>query len=579
MREPWAEPVLILSVAAGVALTGCHDTAQSPLTRPEPPIQEGPEQSTLGPIDLVYVCGNKFLATNSTHNRVQVEYRVAGTQETGGLTLDQGPGGDPGYSETELETAQLGAVELYHEGFRVARRRNEGLPCGTASTSASAAAGPEATAGKWGAPFPWPIVAVHLSLLPDARVLSWGEAGEPQVWDPVSKAFTEVALGTELFCSGHTFLPDGRLLVTGGHQSDSHGLPDVNFFQRSTTTWSSGPTMAKGRWYPTTITLGSGEAVTLAGTDLSARNVQIPEVWTGSGWRALIGAKRALQWYPRSFLAPNGRVFHAGESRATAYLSTSGVGSWSSVGDRLYGSRNYGAAVMYAPGKVLYAGGGYTTNTAETIDLNQTAPVWKWTGRMHYARRHLNATILPTGQVLVTGGTAGIIHNDESKAVFAAELWDPATGTWSLLASGSIIRGYHSTAVLLRDGRVLVTGSGDSERATNQLSAELYSPPYLFKGARPVISSSPTSLRYGQTVFVGTAQASTIRKVTLVRLGSTTHAFNTNQRFNQLSFVATTGGVNVTLPGNRNLAPPGHYILFILTGNGVPSTGKIIQLR
>src|SRR5688572_895504 len=459
MRTPRLEPALTLGSVAALLLSACQDTGQSPPARPEPPAHEEPEGSELAPIDLVYVCGNKFLATNGTRDPVQVEYRVVGTDETAGLTLDEGPGGDPGYSETELETAQAGVVELYHDDLRVARRRNEELPCGApAVSSAFVAAGSDATVGKWSAPFSWPIIAVHLNLLPDGRVLSWGEVGHPQVWDPAAKTFRVVSLATELFCSGHTFLPDGRLLVTGGHQSDLHGLPDVNLFQRSSSTWSTGPKMAKGRWYPTATTLANGQVVALSGSDLSGTMVRIPEVWTGSGWRALSSASRSVRYYPRAFLAPNGKVFTAGESQATAYLSTSGAGSWSSVGNRRYGTRDYGAAVMYEPGKVLYAGGGRTTNTAEIIDLNQAAPVWRWTGSMAYARRHLNATILPTGQVLVTGGTAGTIHTDESKAVYAAELWDPATGKWTTLASGSVIRGYHSTAVLLRDGRVLVTG-------------------------------------------------------------------------------------------------------------------------
>jgi galactose oxidase-like protein/glyoxal oxidase-like protein len=580
MRTHRLEAALTLGSVAALLLSACQDTGQSPPARPEPPAAEEPEGSQLAPIDLIYVCGNKFLATNGTRDPVQVEYRVAGTEETGGLTLDKGPGGDPGYSETELETAHAGVVELYHDDLRVARRGNEGQPCGAPAVSATfGSAGNEATVGKWSAPFPWPIIAVHLNLLPDGKVLSWGEVGQPQIWDPASKSFRVVPVATELFCSGHTFLPDGRLLVTGGHHSDLQGLPDANLFQRTTSTWSTGPKMAKGRWYPTAITLASGEVLTMGGTDLSEAVVRVPEVWTGAGWRALTGANRAVRYnYPRSFLAPNGRVFYAGESQATNYLSTSGAGSWSSVGNRLYGTRDYGAAVMYEPGKVLYAGGGRTTRTAEIIDLNQAAPVWRWTGSMAFARRHLNATILPTGQVLVTGGTGGTIHTDESRAVYAAELWDPASGKWTTLSSGSVIRGYHSTAVLLRDGRVLVTGSGDSHRATDQRNAEFFSPPYLFKGARPVISSSPSSLSYGQTFFLKTAQASAIRKVTLVRLGSTTHAFNMNQRFNRLSFVLTTGGLSVRIPTSRNLAPPGHYLLFILNGNGVPSTARIIRI-
>jgi hypothetical protein len=566
----------LLCFAATLLLTACHETGQSPPARPEP----ATEGSAFALIDLVYVCGNKFLATNGTPAAVEVQYRVAGTNETGALTLEEGPGGDLGYSETELETMNAGVVELYHDDVMVSRRRNEGLLCGASAVSLPhAAAGPESDVGHWTAPFAWPIVAAHLNLLPNGKVLSWGLAGDPYIWNPAANSFSVVPVATEIFCSGHSFLSDGRLLVTGGHHDNLLGLRDLNFFQRTTSTWSAGPKMALGRWYPSALTLANGEVLSIAGTDITGAVVQTPEVWTGSRWRALTGARRTVRYYPRDFLAPNGRVFHAGESQGTAYLSTSGTGSWSHVGSRVYGIRDYGAAVMYEPGKVLYAGGGRTTNTAEIIDLNRPRPAWQWTGSMNFARRNHNATILPTGEVLVTGGTAGTAKNDESQAVYAAELWNPATGTWTVLSNGSVIRGYHSTAVLLRDGRVLVSGGGDSPVATDQLTAELYSPPYLFRGARPVFTTSSTLVSYGQTFFVGTAAASSIAQVTLLRLGSTTHAHNMNQRFNRLSFAATSGGLNVTIPADRNLAPPGHYVLFILNGDGVPSVGKIIRVR
>jgi WD40 repeat protein len=235
---------------------------------------------------------------------------------------------------------------------------------------------------------------------------------------------------------------------------------------------------------------------------------------------------------------------------------------------------------MYQPGKVLYVGGGRTTNTAEIIDLNQAAPTWQWTGSMAYARRHLNATILPTGEVLVTGGTSGTGFSDEGSAVRAAELWDPNTGKWTTLASNRVGRVYHSTSLLLRDGRVLHTGSGDAAGNANHFDAELFHPPYLFKGARPSISKYPSTVRYGEVFFIGTGTAdpTTIKRVTWLRLGSVTHAFDSNQRFNELSFVPTTGGLNVTAPGNRNLAPPGHYMIFILNGNRVPSVSKVIRI-
>jgi galactose oxidase len=571
-----------ISLAIPFLLQACVDSSQSPATRPEAPPSDDVEvqNSMTKPVDLVYVCGNKFLATNSTTSTVHVTYRVVETKETGGLTLREGSDGDPGFSETELETANAGTVELFQDGALVARRLNENLPCGTPHLSAAVVtAGSEATVGKWSAPFPWPTVAVHLTVLRNGQVLSWGKFGSSYVWDPSAKTSTEIPNSDWIFCSGHAFLSDGKLLVNGGHISDQHGIPDANLFDPVTMTWSSRPSMAYGRWYPTTTTLANGQALTLAGTNQNGAQVEIPEVWTGSGWRALTSAGRPLPYYPRAFLAPNGKVFVAGETKTTVYLSTAGSGQWSSVGSRRYGTRDYGSAVMYQPGKILYAGGGRTTNTAEIIDLNQPSPSWQWTGSMAFARRHMNATILPTGQVLVTGGTSGTEFSDESRAVHAAEMWNPATGSWRTLASNAVSRAYHSTSVLLKDGRVLHTGSGHAAGAIDHYDAEIFSPPYLFQGARPKISSAPSAVGYGQAFFVGTADPAAISRVTWLRLGSVTHAFDMNQRFNELSFTRTTDGLTVNAPGSRNLAPPGHYMLFILNQKGVPSTARVVRIR
>jgi hypothetical protein len=568
------------SVILAALLSACQESGQSPTARPDAPSPAGTGGSMLLPVDLVYVCGNKFLATNSTPSTVQVEYRVAGTGETGGLTLRGGPGGDPGYSETELETSGTGTVELYRDGARIARRENEGSSCGSPALSASVmATGGEATAGKWSAPFSWPIIGLHLHLLRTGKVLTWGKFGDPYVWDPSAKTFRVVPAPSWIFCSGHTFLSDGLLLVNGGHISDDHGIPDANLFDPATMTWSTRAPMKRGRWYPTTTTLANGEAVTIAGRDQGGLVATQPEVWTGSSWRTLSSAGRSLPYYPRTFLAPNGKVFYAGEQRMSRYLSTSGTGSWVDVGQRLYGTRDYGSAVMYLPGKILYVGGGRTTETAETIDLNEAAPVWQWTGSMAYPRRHLNTTILPTGQVLVTGGTSGVGFSDEAQAVHAAELWSPATGKWTTLASNRVIRVYHSTSLLLRDGRVLHTGSGDAAGNANHYDAEIFSPPYLFKGTRPYISSAPVTVNYGETFFVGTADGSSIARVTWIRLGSVTHAFDSNQRFNELTFQQAAGGLRVTAPSSPNLAPPGHYMLFILNGSDVPSVARIVRIK
>ena len=567
-------------LAASLPLTACRDH-YSPVQHPEIPTTPEPGEATpQTPLDLVYVCGNKFLVTNATPSATRLVYRVAGTGETGSIELSPGSQEDPGFSEAELETKLTGVVELYQDDSLVARRINEGSPCGAASLSASvAASGTPATSGSWSAPFAWPMIGVHVHLLPTGKVLTWGKNQTPYVWDPAAGTFTAVSISTWLFCSGHTFLSDGRLLVNGGHIANNRGVRNANLFDPVTMQWSARASMAKGRWYPTTITLASGQALTIAGADESEKMVTVPEVWTGTGWRPLTSAGRLLPYYPRMFVAPNGKVFYAGELRATAYLSTSGTGTWTPVGNRLYGVRNYGSAVMYQPGKILYVGGGYTTETAEIIDLNRPSPQWQWTGSMAVRRRHLNATILPDGKVLVTGGTSGTTFSDEATGVHAAELWNPNTGTWTTLASNAVTRVYHSTSLLLPDGRVLHAGSGDAASGIHHRNGEIFSPPYLFMGARPRISTSPSRVNYGATFQVATPDASTVTRVTWVRLGSVTHAFDMNQRFNELSFGRVDGALNVTAPASRNLAPPGHYLMFLLNGKDVPSVAKIVRIN
>jgi len=570
---------VVLCLAATLVLGACEDGTQSPRSRQAPP-EDGPEgdESMLAPLDLVYVCGNKFLATNTTRSAARVTYRVAGTDETGSLLLREGRSEDEGASETELETKARGVVELYLDDHRVARRRNLGRPCGPSNLSASAAASGDGSAGEWSAPFSWPIVAIHLSLLPDGRVLSWGEDGAPQLWDPARELFTSVPSPVLVFCGGHSFLGDGRLLVSGGHITRDHGLPDNTIFNPETGSWSTSTPMRQGRWYPTNTTLGNGDVLILAGRDEAAQPVRVPEVWSPTGVRALGGADRGVPYYPRTFLAPNGKIFYAGQQVPSKYLDPAGTGSWSRAAGQLYGTRDHGAAVMYDVGKVLYVGGGRTTNTAEIIDLNFAAPAWRWTGSMAVPRRHLNATLLPTGEVLATGGSSGTGFNDFALSVHAAEVWSPSTGLWTTLASNSVDRAYHSTSILLPDGRVLHTGSGNGGGQPGQRDAELFSPPYLFKGSRPTITEAPAAVGYGSSFTVATPDADEIAKVSLVRLGSTTHSFDMNQRFQWLSFSSAAGALTVSAPSNRNHAPPGHYMVFIVDQAGVPSVARIVRI-
>ena len=440
---------------------------------------------------------------------------------------------------------------------------------------------PPSRVGEWSVVRAAPIVQLHLHLLTNGKVLTFGHYGDPQVWDPATRAFTAVPAPSLLFCAGHDFLPDGRLLVAGGHISDVHGLANTNIFDPATGAWQAVAPMAKGRWYPTNTTLPNGEVLTLAGTDEGGVNVPIPEVWNGTAWRQLTTASLDLPFYPRTFVAPGGRIFYAGEAPQSLYLDVTGTGQWSAGPLRKVGTRDYGSAVMYEPGKILYAGGGDPpTNTAEIIDLNQPNPAWQYTASMISARRQMDATLLPTGDVLVTGGTSGSGFSNPTGAVRRAEIWHPATGSWTGVASNAVTRIYHGAALLLPDGRVLFTGSGDATGLKDEKNYELYSPPYLFSGPRPaIVGTLPPRVTYGQTLKVETPDGPAIAKVTLIRFSSVTHAFDQSARLVPLTFVPGGRGVSVTFPTNRAAAPPGPYMLFLVNAGDVPSEARIVLLN
>jgi hypothetical protein len=197
---------------------------------------------------------------------------------------------------------------------------------------------------------------------------------------------------------------------------------------------------------------------------------------------------------------------------------------------------------------------------------------------MAFPRTEHNLTMLPDGTVLVTGGSRNSDVGDTASAVHEAEVWSPTTETWTVLAAMQTPRMYHSTALLLPDGRVLVAGGGRDFPEVDQLSAEIYSPPYLFKGPRPAITSAPTGIQYATAFSVATPDGARIASVSLVRSGSVTHAFNQNQRFVPVTFQAASGGLTIQAPANANLAPPGYYMLFIVDTNGIPSVAAMVKL-
>jgi hypothetical protein len=247
---------------------------------------------------------------------------------------------------------------------------------------------------------------------------------------------------------------------------------------------------------------------------------------------------------------------------------------------------------MYQPGKVIYIGGGNDAGTdlpaaaAEVIDLTEATPTWRPAASMRFRRRQHNATLLPDGTVLVTGGTSGPGFNDLSPGapVHAAELWNPATDSWTTLAAEDTDRCYHATALVLPDATVLSAGSGEfmvgaspNAPADSHRNAQIFRPPYLFRGPRPVITAAPDELTSGGAFSVEVADPD-VARVTLLPLASVTHAFNANQRLVPVPFTAHGTTLRATLPAHLGGVAPGHYMLFVLSTAGVPSVARILRV-
>ncbi len=452
----------------------------------------------------------------------------------------------------------------------------------TGATMADTApvSGSASEVGRWSRVRDWPVKAVHATLLPSGKVLVWpsyGRGDVPFIWGPGNGTVQATPPGFNTFCSGHTLMADGRLFVAGGHVTDYEGVRYASAYDWVSGSWAQLPDMNHGRWYPTTTLLANGDVLAISGYIVEGETNTVPQVFDVSKgrWRTLSNAALQTPEYPFTYQAPNGRVFMAGPG-PSRYLDIRGKGSWGPRFDRDGPYRAAGTSVMYAPGRILISGGGpwseVPTATAEVIDLTSVTPGWRYTGSMASPRRHANATLLPNGFVLVTGGTAGV-EDDETMPVLDAEWWQPGAGRWRTLARSAVYRGYHSIALLLRDGRVLVAG-GEKSGST----AEIYFPPYLFKGPRPRIKSAPKQVDYRARFIVTTPDAADIRAVRWIRLGSVTHSFDQSQRMNKLAFVRRPGSLVITAPPGPRSATPGHYMLFILNRQGVPSIARIVRL-
>ena len=449
-----------------------------------------------------------------------------------------------------------------------------------------------AVVGSWGPLQPWPQVSIHAVLTHTGKILTFegdfSQRGEQYLLDPVTGTYEQLpAAPVDLFCAGQTALADGRVMVVGGTSTTGGlGIRDITAFNPVTKAWQPLAPMHYARWYATGTTLGDGNVLVTSGANLNSTDIiRIPELYDtrNNSWSDLTTATRNIPYYPFMYQLPDGRVLQAGASeQATPTIALNiATQQWTTIDGRIID----GASITnYAPGKFMKAGSaadsgftGPSSNTAFTLDLNAGNPIWQPTSAMQYPRSFMNLTNLPNGSVLAVGGGTDRSSFDDSKAVKAAEIWDPATGLWRTVAEMAVPRLYHSTSLLLPDGRIFVSGGGGDSGVTDQKNYQIYSPPYLFKGPRPAISSVPGTVQYNSNVLVETPDAGSIQSVSLIRTGAVTHAFDQNERALSLPFTQTPGGLSVTMPANGNYAPPGHYMLSLVNSNGVPSVASMVR--
>ena len=544
----------------------------------------GPNVSMTSPAPSATVTGNANVsatATDQSSSITGVQFLLDGGNLGARVTA-------PPYSLTwNTTTATAGAHTLSATVFDSAGLSASAAPI-TVTVDNS---GNPAVVGSWSAPVTTPTVAVNLVLLKNGSVLFYQDGATPTVWNYMTNVFTNTSTSANLFCSGHALLSDGRILVVGGYggSGSTIGIANAEIFDPSNNTWSAVPNMAFRRWYPTATTLSDGRILVTAGWQTTTHtNAGIPEIYdpVANTWTRLTNANNPFETYPFMFLLPDGRLIHTGGSEYATNTDMLDINAqtWTVLDSRIVDG---GSATMYSPGLILKAGSaadsqnaGPSSNTTFLLDTTQSSPAWQQAPSMAYPRSFFNLTTLPDGTVLATGGETDKNGGNIGNAVYAAELWSPRTQTWTTMASMHTPREYHGTALLLPDGRVLQSGMGaDFGNVPDQLSAEFYSPPYLFKGARPGITQAPAGIAFGQNFFVGTPDGATITSAVLIRTGAVTHFFDENTRFVPVTFTQAAGGLTITAPANGNQAPPGYYMLFLVNSSGVPSIAPILQLH
>jgi hypothetical protein len=522
----------------------------------------------------------------------------------------------------------LGGLAFSSLSFRPAGSNNNNNNNNLQSASAQ-------SYGSWQLGGQTHATAIHIGALYNGKVIyvagsgfySQNELGpfELGVYDPSTDTATPLPNTSEdMFCVGQNMLPNGNILFTGGSLTYDDrsangkwlGLKGAWIYDVPSNTLRRIASMAQGRWYPTQVLLSDGKVLVVGGYDeygVYNRLTEIfdpaTETWSikydpsstttycaGAGEDPTImpgagqpcygpGVAANVLLYPRMHLLPNGLVAVCGQSKTLRTFNPA-TGEWKFAGNMITGGRGYGTSVLLPlqnttaeTGSILIFGGtvtsdDYATNTAEILTPSGSSLVPRSTASSQYGRKHPIPVIMPDGKILAIGGTA--FQNLASTKILEAELFDPVAETWTTLPAMTVPRQYHSSGVLLRDGRVWVAGTTAS-KTSRELRVE-YFVPWYYSATRPTISGAPTVGDYGQTITIPTPDAPDIDAVSLVMLGTETHAGNYDQRLVWLQIQSKTATeVVVSAPINSKIAPPTYYYLHVLK-QGVPSVAAVVKI-
>lgn len=475
----------------------------------------------------------------------------------------------------------------------------------------------DAIFGSWSS-FPQPIPrrgpgsydgVVHAALLHDGKVLFITADETTLLWDPANGAPSSfedplnqphtMPGGYSQLCGHHVFLSDGKLLSVGGGGYGPNALARWGYkFDPAAKAWSrTTNAMSEAKWYPTAVALGDQRVLVTCGN--RGGQMEVYDEATDTFAPVTAGDTRGFpNLYPGLHLLPSHAILYsrtgwasagagggASPDGQSAYFTFSGpgTGSWQDIApvSGATPNRAKGMSVMLLSSippyvRVMVLGGvdASTNGTYEILDASVLSPAAAWGAPVSFPdgqhRSLASAVLLPDGNVFVCGG----IQTTNSPCA----MFDPVANSWSSMADLPSIRDYHSVALLLPSGQVMVAG-------WNNTSIELFDPPYLSKGPRPTITAAPALVHHGESFTIESPDASSIVKMVLVRPMAVTHQTDSEQRVLELPYIhdhanPTRLGLRAPHGGHpHSLAPQGHYMMFAIDNQGVPSAARWIYLH